>query len=104
VNPEGLVLSKKGGAMAQRKRPRKQSAAAAERRRPRRGSVILGTRNVLLLVAGIVVILAGYLLLRTGSITAAPLLLVVGYCVMVPLSIVLWARKSGDKEGSEKGE
>ena len=48
--------------------------------------------------------LAGYLLLRTGSITAAPLLLVVGYCVMVPLSIVLWARKSGSKEGSETGE
>jgi hypothetical protein len=90
--------------MAQRKRQRKQAAAAAKKRRQRQGSVMLGTRNVLMLVVGIAVILMGYLLLRAGSITAAPLLLVAGYCVIVPLSIVLWVKKPGDKEQSGMGE
>lgn len=90
--------------MVQRRRPRKQVVSAGEKRPVRQGSVILDRRNVLLLVAGIVVILAGYLLLGRGSVTAAPLLLVIGYCVIVPLSIVLWTRKSDDRQRTGTGE
>jgi uncharacterized membrane protein len=57
------------------------------------GSLLLGRRNVLMLVAGIVVVVIGYLLLGKGSITAAPVLLVLGYCVIIPLSIILWVKK-----------
>jgi hypothetical protein len=39
--------------------------------------------------AGLVAIGAGYLLLSKGSITAAPLLLVLGYVVLVPLALIL---------------
>jgi hypothetical protein len=56
------------------------------------------------MVAGVVVILVGYLLLGRGSITAAPLLLVIGYCVMVPLAIVLWTKKPEDRQQSKMGE
>lgn len=37
---------------------------------------------------GILAILAGFVLLSRGSIAAAPLLLVAGYAVLVPLAIV----------------
>ncbi len=68
------------------------------------GSLVLGERNVWLLMAGIVVILLGYLLLERGSISAAPLLLVLGYCVLIPLSLVLWVRRPEEKGDSEMGE
>ena len=77
---------------------------AAKRSGKRAGSqnlLLFGKRNVLLLVAGIVVIAVGYLLLGRGSITAAPILLVSGYCVIVPLSITLWVKKPEDLKRSE---
>jgi hypothetical protein len=90
--------------MAQRRRARRQPKAQQARQRPRQGSIILGQRNVLLLVAGVVVIALGYILLGRGSITAAPVLLVVGYCIMIPLSIILWVKKPEDKQETGTGE
>ncbi len=40
-------------------------------------------------VIGLATVGLGYLLLSQGSITAAPLLLVLGYVVLIPLAIVL---------------
>lgn len=45
--------------------------------------------NAILLVAGLVSIVIGYMLLAQGSTVAAPLLLVLGYAVLVPLGIIL---------------
>ena len=39
--------------------------------------------------AGVVVVALGYFLLSQGSITLAPLLLVLGYVVLLPLAIIL---------------
>ncbi len=39
-------------------------------------------------VAGLVAIVAGYVLLAVNDITAAPVLLVLGYCVLVPLAFL----------------
>ncbi|HVP58392.1 MAG TPA: hypothetical protein VMU02_09860 [bacterium] len=78
--------------------------AAQEEQQPRRGTLVLRKPNVLLMVAGIVVILIGYLLLGKGSVSAAPILLVLGYCVIIPLAIVLWTRKPDDKPQSGTGE
>ncbi len=44
--------------------------------------------NALLGVAGIAVLTLGYWLLAQGSITAAPLLLVLGYVVLLPMAII----------------
>jgi hypothetical protein len=92
--------------MAQDKQAKKvkKQAKAAQRARPREGSMVLGRRNALLIVAGIVVIIIGYMLLGRGSVTAAPLLLVIGYCVVVPVAIVMWTRKPNDKRQSGTGE
>ena len=44
--------------------------------------------NAILLGAAVVVIAIGYALLARGSMTLAPVLLVVGYCVLLPVGIV----------------
>lgn len=41
-----------------------------------------------LFAAGLVVITAGYVLLAMNDITVAPLLLVLGYCILVPLAFL----------------
>ena len=45
--------------------------------------------NWALLIAGIVAIAAGYALLSGGSTVAAPLILVLGYVVLLPASLIL---------------
>jgi hypothetical protein len=45
--------------------------------------------NIVLLVLGLASIVLGYVLLAGGSITAAPLLLVLGYAVLIPAAIIL---------------
>ncbi len=53
----------------------------------RRG--LLGRRNVVVLVAATVFLVAGYLTLSAGSASLAAVLLVIGYCVLFPLAIAL---------------
>lgn len=45
--------------------------------------------NAVLLAAGLAVIVGGYVLLAAGSTVGAPLLLVLGYAVLIPLGIIL---------------
>ncbi|MGY8779712.1 MAG: hypothetical protein ACKVIN_16530 [Longimicrobiales bacterium] len=44
--------------------------------------------NAMLGAAGLVALTAGYWLLGQGSITTAPLLLVLGYLVLLPMAII----------------
>ena len=44
--------------------------------------------NAALGVAGLLALISGYWLLSRGSITLAPLLLVLGYVVLLPLAII----------------
>ena len=90
--------------MAQRKKPKKQPRPVEPKRAKREGSLALSSRNILLLSAGIIIIAIGYFLLGKGSITAAPLLLVLGYCVVVPLSIILWVKRPDSQNQKETGE
>lgn len=46
-------------------------------------------RNWLMFGAGLITIILGFYALSKGSITLAPILLVLGYCVVVPLAILL---------------
>jgi hypothetical protein len=45
--------------------------------------------NAVLLVLGLTAVVLGYVLLAGGSTTMAPLLLVLGYAVLLPLAIIL---------------
>jgi hypothetical protein len=62
------------------------SAAAAQHAKP---SLQFSLINFILLIAGLIAIVVGYQLLSGGSTTAAPLLLVLGYAVLIPLGIIL---------------
>ena len=64
--------------------PRSPAATPADGESSLRFSAI----NLALLAAGLVSIILGYVLLAGGSITGAPLLLVLGYAVLVPLGII----------------
>jgi Ca2+/Na+ antiporter len=52
-----------------------------------------GRKNYILFAVALVVIVIGFFFLSTGDITIAPILLVAGYCVLVP-----WAILARDKE------
>jgi hypothetical protein len=57
-----------------------------------------GLWNRVLLGAGVGAIVWGYLTLSQGSTTFAPILLVAGYCVLVPASLLL---RSADNNSGE---
>lgn len=44
--------------------------------------------NGILLGLGLAAIVAGYMMLARGSVVGAPLLLVLGYVVLIPLGII----------------
>jgi hypothetical protein len=46
-------------------------------------------RNYILFGVGLAVIVGGWFLLRAGHITVAPVMLVLGYCAILPLAIIL---------------
>jgi uncharacterized membrane protein HdeD (DUF308 family) len=49
----------------------------------------LGRKNLVVLALGALSLVAGYLLLSAGSTTPASILLVLGYCVLVPVGLAL---------------
>ncbi|MCZ0934596.1 MAG: DUF3098 domain-containing protein [Gammaproteobacteria bacterium] len=73
-----------------RKRTNRRAARSREKNRNRDAdSLRFSRKNGILGLAGLLVIVLGYALLAQGSITAAPLLLVLGYLVLLPLALVL---------------
>ena len=59
--------------------------------------------NALLLAAGVVAVFVGYYLLNSGSTTAAPLLLLLGYAVLVPAGLI-WGLGGRGAEEENEGE
>ena len=56
-----------------------------------------GILNTVLLGVGVAVLAAGYMSLSKGSLTLAPVLLVTGYCVLIPASLLV--RGAGSNPG-----
>lgn len=61
---------------------------------PARG-LRLGVANYAAFALGLTSIAAGYVLLDRGSVTAAPLLLILGYVVFLPAGLILGWRRLG---------
>ena len=57
-----------------------------------------GRANNLLMGLGLVALVAGYLALSKGSTTLAPVLLVAGYCGLIPASLLIRRREPGSGE------
>ena len=45
--------------------------------------------NYILFAVGLVIITAGWFLLRGGHISISPIMLILGYCVVIPVAIIL---------------
>lgn len=66
----------------------------SKRRQAREAHLPLGKQNFLIMGGGLLVIVVGYLTMLTGGVegflplVVAPLLLVVGYCVLIPIGIL----------------
>ena len=55
--------------------------------------------NYIVLGIGLFLVILGFIIMGTGDITISPILLVLGYCVAIPIGILLPAKKD-DKSGS----
>ncbi len=59
-----------------------------------------GKINYLFFAIGLVVILLGYILMATGetesiqSIKISPIILIIGYCILIPLAILIKPKNS----------
>jgi hypothetical protein len=53
------------------------------------GAMRFSMRNWVLLLAGLVAAIGGFFALAAGSTVLAPLLLVLGYVILIPLGIIL---------------
>ncbi|MEA2030308.1 MAG: hypothetical protein U9N55_01765 [candidate division Zixibacteria bacterium] len=48
-----------------------------------------GKRNYIVFAIAFVTIILGYITLGQGSITLAPVLLVIGYCILIPIALII---------------
>jgi hypothetical protein len=71
------------------KEPVKPNVKPPAKAKAARPNIEMRPKNWALLGAGLVTIIVGYILLSSGSITLAPLLLVAGYCVIIPVGILI---------------
>lgn len=70
------------------KKPTSRTSAAAADVKGSGSPPVVTPLGAILAGAGLVSIVAGFALLSGGSITLAPILLVAGYVVLVPLAIL----------------
>ena len=61
-----------------------------------------GKRNYLVFALALVVIIIGYITLGQGSITLAPILLVLGYCVLIPVALIIRGRPKADSSDESR--
>ena len=54
---------------------------------------IFGKRNYILFGVGLVAIIVGYIFLGSGDTVVSPILLVLGYCVIIPVAIIIKDKK-----------
>ncbi len=56
-------------------------------------SVGFTSANYIFFIIGILIIALGFVFLKMGSLTIAPILLVLGYCVIIPIAIMYRQKK-----------
>ena len=81
-------LEREGGRPSRRRAESKGSGHAAPREAGRT-SLGFTLRNAVFGGAGLLAVILGFVLLSQGSITLAPMLLLVGYGVLIPMALFL---------------
>jgi len=67
-------------------KPQPPKPAAKKQLRP---MINLRKKNYAIMGAGLATIIVGFISLASGSITLAPILLVLGYCVLIPVGLLV---------------
>jgi hypothetical protein len=68
------------------------------------GGRMSGIRNLIIIAIGVLLITLGFVTLAAGSMTLAPALLIAGYCIVVPLGLIIGVRREGRHRGGSQGE
>ena len=63
-----------------------------------------GPKNYIFFAVAMAVIVAGFVALSKGDITFAPILLVIGYCVLIPISLWINGAEDNSPEIESDGE
>ncbi len=71
------------------RKPAKPQPAKPTPKKPLRPMINLGKKNYAIMGAGLLTIVIGFITLASGSITLAPILLVLGYCVLIPVGLLV---------------
>jgi len=78
--------------------------------RPRTGPKVANTeglpftrKNYYIFAVGLAAIIIGYIALAQGSITLAPILLVLGYCAIIPIAILYRGEKNTEPQKEVSG-
>ncbi|MFC2076433.1 hypothetical protein ACFLT7_05055 [candidate division KSB1 bacterium] len=80
-----MAAKQSGKDKVRQKEPVKQKRKEAVSR----GKLPFDRRNYSLFAVGLAAISIGFVTLSKGSMTLAPILLILGYCVIIPLAIIL---------------
>ncbi len=82
------------------RRGRAQGGGSARRalRRGEHGHPVelpFGPANYVILISGLVAVVVGFLLLARREITLSPILLVTGYCLLIPVGLLYRPQRQG---------
>ena len=98
-----------GDRSAGRRTGKRSGPSPAVRRALRRGAayhtprIVLERFNYLIMAAGLVSVIIGFILLANREITLSPILLVLGYCILLPAAFLL-RRNAGQRTPPDSGE
>lgn len=70
------------------KKKKKVKPHGVKKRHAESPKIKFSWRNYLFLFLGVFSVILGYIFLSRGSITLSPILLVLGYCVLIPIGIM----------------
>ena len=98
-----------GDRSAGRRTGKRSGPNPAVRRALRRGAayhtprIVLERFNYIIMVAGLAAVIVGFILLANQEITLSPILLVLGYCILLPAAFLL-RRIPGRRTPPDSGE
>lgn len=58
-----------------------------------------GKKNYMIFAVAVLVIIIGFITLGQGSMTLSPILLVIGYCVLIPIALIIKDKPEEDETG-----
>ncbi len=82
---------------------RRKTKSSAKRKEVFKG-IPYSTTNHVILGAGLVSIVVGFLILSTGNAVISTILLVIGYVILIPISLLLTFKKGKQEESKEPVE